>query len=71
MATGIVEADGSFKLSTYTAFDGVPAGEYGIAVTWIKSGKSLLPDRYRTAAKSSLRATITAGPNNLVLELKK
>jgi hypothetical protein len=73
-AVGVVEADGSFKLTTYQAFDGVPAGEYQVAVTWREAGKtgpSLVPARYNTAAKSGLSATITAGNNDLVLELKR
>ncbi|MBI1832983.1 MAG: metallophosphoesterase [Planctomycetes bacterium] len=73
-ANGLVEADGSFKLSTYKAFDGAPAGEYRVAVTWRASGKtgpSLLPARYTTAAKSGLTAIIKTGTNEIVLELKK
>ena len=30
----VTESDGSGLLSTYTAFDGVPAGEYTVTVTW-------------------------------------
>ncbi len=73
-AVGVVEADGSFKLSTYKAFDGAPAGEYEVSVVWrdgSKKGPSLVPAQYTTAAKSDLRATIKAGPNEVVLELKK
>ncbi|MBI3822521.1 MAG: metallophosphoesterase [Planctomycetes bacterium] len=73
-AVGVTEADGSFRLSTYKAFDGAPSGEYRIGVTWKASGKtgpSLLPARYTTAAKSGLTATIKAGSNDVVLELKK
>src|ERR1019366_3253156 len=63
---GVVEADGSFKLSTYQAFDGAPAGEYKIAVSWLAAGTSLVPAHYTVAAKSGLRATIKAGTNDLV-----
>jgi serine/threonine-protein phosphatase CPPED1 len=73
-AFGVVEADGSFKLSTYQAFDGAPVGEYLISLTWRpagKTGSSMLPARYDTPAKSGLRATITAGTNDIVLELKR
>lgn len=66
-ASGVVEADGSFKLSTYTAFDGAPVGEYVVTV----SGATGLPANYTTTAKSELRATIQAGKNQIVLELKK
>ena len=73
-ALGVVEADGSFKLSTYQAFDGAPVGEYLISLTWRepgKSGPSMLPERYDNPAKSGLRVTITAGTNNVALNLKK
>ena len=72
-AVGVVEGDGSFKLSTYTAFDGAPANNYKISVTWrdSKTGPSLIPARYNTAEKSGLTATINAGSNDIVLELKK
>jgi serine/threonine-protein phosphatase CPPED1 len=73
-ASGVVAADGSFQLSTYKAFDGAPVGEYKIAVTWRefgKTGASLLPARYTTAAKSELTFTVKEGPNVLRLEWKK
>jgi serine/threonine-protein phosphatase CPPED1 len=70
-ATGVVEADGSFKLSTYQAFDGAPAGAYQVTITAGKSAVKGLPAKYATAAKSELRATIQAGKNEIVLELKK
>jgi hypothetical protein len=73
-AVGVVEADGAFKLSTFKGFDGAPAGDYKIAVAWRASGKtgpSLLPARYNTAAKSGLTATIQPGVNKISLELRK
>jgi serine/threonine-protein phosphatase CPPED1 len=70
-ANGIVEADGSFKLSTYKAFDGAPAGEYVITIGAGKSGVKGLPAKYSSPATSELKATIKAGKNEIVLELKK
>ena len=70
-AIGIVGADGSFQLSTYKGFDGVPAGDYEIAVNWREGGKSLVPERYTKAATSGLSATIVQGRNELRLELKR
>lgn len=73
-AVGVVEADGTFKLSTYTAFDGAPANNYKVSVTWreTKGGPSLLPARYASADKSGLTAKIKSGePNEVKLELKK
>src|SRR5688572_20752206 len=39
--TGEVAADGTFTLSTHTAGDGAPAGEYAVTVTW-PSGSSTI-----------------------------
>jgi hypothetical protein len=74
---GIVQADGSFALTTRKANDGAPEGEYAVTVTWReklrdgKPGASLLPARYGKADQSELRSTIRAGQNDLILELKK
>lgn len=70
-ASGVVEGDGSFQLTTYKAFDGAPAGDYKVSVGWRSSGKSLIPAKYNSADKSELRATIRAGGSDVVLELKK
>ena len=73
-ATGVVEADGSFQLTTYKAFDGVPAGEYLVSVAWREAtgkGPSLLPAKYASPSTSGLRAVVVAGKNDLVFELKK
>jgi predicted phosphodiesterase len=78
-ADGLVEADGSLRLSTYTAYDGVPAGEYNVSVAWRKPfrdgagkpGPNLLPPRYAEADKSGIRVRIQEGVNDLVLELKR
>src|SRR5438034_11414590 len=35
-ADALVDADGSFVLSTYKANDGAPAGEYKVTVAWRK-----------------------------------
>lgn len=65
--------DGSFKVSTYDADDGAPAGEYIITVTWpggvLPDGREEPPDkllgRYSDVTKSQLRATVKEGANEL------
>ncbi len=74
----IVEGDGSFVMSTYSAFDGAPAGEY--IVTVVNAGKfidedskptkNLLPARYASTGTSPLRALVKPGPNEFVFELQ-
>jgi len=78
-ADGMAEADGTFSLSSYVANDGAPVGEYAVTVVWpdpyidreSKPGPNLLPDRYAKADTTPLRATVKAGTNEVVLEMKK
>lgn len=37
---GTVADDGTFKLTTYEAGDGAPAGEYGVTIDWRSKGKA-------------------------------
>ena len=74
----LVEDDGSIHPSTYTAFDGVPAGEYVATVVWRKPaaaggkpGPNRLPGRYADVKTSPLKVTIKEGANNVMLELEK
>jgi hypothetical protein len=78
-ADAITEADGSFRLSSYGPFDGVPAGEYAVTVVWRKPfvdaagnpGPNLLPDRYARAATSGLKVTVKPGDNRVDLDLRR
>jgi hypothetical protein len=77
-ADGMTAEDGSFTLSTYTAGDGLPEGEYTVTAVLYKPrtdaagkpGPNQLPARYATAETSRLKVTITPGANevNLLLE---
>jgi hypothetical protein len=78
-ADAISEADGSFTLSTYSANDGAPVGEYAVTVVWRKPfydatgkpGPNLLPTRYAEPRTTPLKAVIKNGANDLVLVLQK
>jgi hypothetical protein len=76
-AYGVVEADGSFTLSTYTARDGAVAGEYIVTIVWQPKdargqvGPNRLPAKYGAATTSELKAEIQAGKNELLFELVK
>lgn len=67
-----VESDGSFKLSTYLAGDGAPAGSYTV-IAYLKKhneedeeeGPNLLPARYLNPSTSGLRAEIKERKNVL------
>jgi hypothetical protein len=76
---GRVEADGTFQISTYAAFDGAPAGKYAVAVVWRdppldkfgRPGPNLLPEKYASPTTSELRVQIKAGTNEVNLNLTK
>ena len=67
---GHAGADGSFKLTTYEADDGAPAGEYLVTVVWLAPGggedpPDLLKGRYRNPDSSPLKATVQKAPTDL------
>ncbi len=73
MPAGVVQPDGSFKLTTFEPGDGAPAGEYKLTVTWRPAKKTTMdpdgPDklagRYADAGSSRLTAKVDAGPTTL------
>ena len=69
---GKVEADGSFRLSTYVSGDGAPAGDYAVTVRWGKlnplggkAGPNKSPGRYSDPKTSMLRARVKEVSNEL------
>jgi len=78
-AQGYVAADGTFRLSTYTAHDGAPEGVYQVTVVWRqprfdatgKPGPNRLPARYAKVETSGFQATVRPGDNEILLELRK
>jgi hypothetical protein len=71
--TGRVGADGSVTLTTYTAGDGAPEGEYAVTVDLRRRPpdaegdvtQSVLPARYLKPETSPLRVQIKKGTNEL------
>jgi hypothetical protein len=68
---GHAAEDGSFKLTTYAADDGAPAGEYQVTVVWLASSggedpPDLLKGRYRDPSASPLRVTIPTESTDLM-----
>ncbi len=76
---GVTAADGSFQLSTYGAFDGVPTGEYVVTVAAdgryaldAQKPKTLaIPEKYAKGYSSDLTATVKSGVNEFVFELQR
>jgi hypothetical protein len=68
--SGQVDGTGKFLLTTYTAGDGAPAGDYEVTIEqWVSKNDrpaiNQLPRRYQQGKASGLRATVTAGKNDL------
>jgi hypothetical protein len=77
-ADGFPAADGTAALSTYTANDGVPTGEYSVTIEWRrplydeagKPGPNYLPERYARRTTTPLRVDIKPGTNTVNVDLK-
>lgn len=76
----VTDPDGRFRLTTRTPGDGAPPGEYVVTVLWLNHGVTVDPcecpdptvhDRlfgaYFDGAKSTLRATVGPGPNEVTI----
>jgi hypothetical protein len=78
---GKVGTDGAFRLTTYDADDGAPAGEYTATLLWNKlvkkgqdyaAGPNLVPVEYATRETSPWKLIVDAKPNELLpLDIKK
>ena len=76
----IVEGDGWFRPSTIDSFDGAPAGDYLVTVTWptikVEGGEEIegpdrLQGRYSTKEHPAAKVTVVAGENEFpAFELK-
>jgi len=71
---GQVAPDGSFRLSTYASFDGAPAGQYAVTISYPSpeqkengenAGPDLLQGRYADPKTTPLVADVKRGENHL------
>lgn len=78
VADALTDSDGRFALSTYTANDGAPAGDYRVTVIWTSAPTDFnnryrpnrLPPRYADPNLSGLTATVKAvGDNDFLFNL--
>lgn len=71
--SGLVTADGGFKLKTHPHGEGAPPGEYAVLITWhpanareTGTAKNKLPAKYGDATKTTVpKVTVAAGPNQV------
>jgi hypothetical protein len=72
-ATGKIESDGTFSLTTYGSGDGAPEGEYKVRIESEKTAPSrkkgvqryAVPPKYEDENTSGLAVTVKPEPNNL------
>lgn len=75
-ATGAIQPDGSYVLSTYGTADGAIVGKHRVAVvareelpgsplTGNRAGRWLIPELYGESGKSGLRYDVQAGRTNV------
>jgi hypothetical protein len=81
-ATGEIQKDGSFTLTTYRPGDGAVLGTHKVIVVAVEDTStrlpeernplpsSIVPDKYTSAATSDLSAEVKEGENVVVFDLK-
>ena len=69
-----VNADGTFRFSTYDSGDGVAPGEYVATITWyqltkqggeVKAGPNVLPTKYANPKTSPWKVSVAEGGANI------
>ena len=82
-ATGLLDASGHYRMSTFEPDDGVLPGEYKVTVIWASPGggdpktgvlkppSSMIAERYSNPETSGLTATVTAdGQSDIDFDLQ-
>jgi hypothetical protein len=77
-ASGTVDQNGEYNLTTYNTGDGAPEGEYVVTIIWPGEKKAPVPgpgpDRlngaYADTAKSKIHFTVTSSGSNQVETIK-
>ena len=80
-ARGQTDQHGQFKVTTYDAGDGAPAGEYAVTVEYhqligsggsLEPGPNVLPPKYASPDATDLSVRVAEGPNTLPpIELRR
>jgi hypothetical protein len=77
-ARGDIGPDGTFRLSTYAQDDGVPEGNYRVAVApplpadvRQLSGARMFPEKYENPETSGLQFQVTSGKNVFQIKLDR
>ena len=79
---GVTTGDGKFQLTSIDKFDGAPAGQYKVVMTWpasgapgqdgsVQMGPDRLKSRYLNPEKSQFTVEVKSGTNDVpAFELK-
>jgi hypothetical protein len=80
IATGRINPDGTYSLSTLAKDDGAMPGEYAVTIIYAEKRKSsdpleyapplLTPEKYVKAEATPLRASVPAGSSPMTLDFK-
>ena len=79
-ARGIIQADGTFRLSTHKPNDGAPSGEHKVLILEDRKNANaegtllapaLLDPRFADLKTSGLTATVKPGPNTITLTVER
>lgn len=77
VARGNTEADGTFKMTTFTAYDGAPPGNYTLVVLWLEWGRPTwfgpdkLKNQYADPKDGPFKVVVTDKPQtDLLFECK-
>ena len=73
-ASGVIEPDGRFTMTTYDEGDGCVLGEHGVEVVSSDTSSpvvfvSFIPEKYREVDTSGIKVTITEPTDSLKIEL--
>ena len=69
-ASGNIEPDGSFTLTTFQSADGAVAGKHRVAVDPPADKAKSLPAKYKSAASSGIVLEVTPEKTEYVVDLK-
>lgn len=69
-ASGNIEPDGTFTLTTFQAADGAVAGKHRVAVDPPADKPKALPAKYKSAASSGIVLDVSSDKTEYVVDLK-
>ena len=69
-ASGGIQPDGTFELSTFAKGDGAVPGTHRVAVTSGKVGKQVVPVKYQNTSSSKTEVEVAEGKSEYIVDFK-